>query len=84
MSSYQSNTDTTQEYIVPILDFTQYTIGDHVTTCYLNNRYLTICGIIRNIFISNQGVKSVQILIDGSSELQTYKITELVGRIVRY
>ena len=84
MSSYQNNTDTTQGYIVPILDFNRYKIGDHVTTCYLNNRYLAICGIIRNIFISNQGVKSVQILIYGSSELRTYKITELVGRIVRY
>ena len=84
MNSIQNNIDMTKEYIVPILDITQYKIGDHVTTCYLNNRYLAICGIIRNIFVSNQGVKSVQILIDGSSELRTYKITELVGRIVRY
>ena len=84
MSSIQNNIDTTKEYIVPILDYNQYKIGDHVTTCYLNNRYLAICGTIRNIFISNQGVKSVQILIDGSSELRTYKITELAGRIVRY
>ena len=84
MSLIQHNIDTTKEYLVPILDYNQYKIGDHVTTYYLNNRYLAICGIIRNIFISNQGVKSVQILIDGSSELRTYKITELVGRIVRY
>ena len=59
MSSYQNNTDTIQEYIVPILDYNQYKIGDRVTTCYLNNRYLAICGTIRNICISNQGVKSV-------------------------
>ena len=83
MSSIQNNIDTTKEFIVPILDFNQYKIGDHVTTCYLNNRYLAICGIIRNIFVSNQGVKSVQILIDRLSELQTYKITELVRHIVR-
>ena len=80
MSSYKSNFDKDEERLVSIFDFNQYNEGDNVAT---NHYYKCsiVCGIIQRISVLNQ---RVHILVESSSELRTYNLSDLFGRIEKY
>ena len=79
MNSRQNNIYLTEGHIIPNIDFIRYKIGDYVATLYYGNGGI-LCGRIQNILVSNQ---SFQILIDGSSELRTFKFEDIFGIIVK-